>query len=237
VTTYQLPEHISTFDDLLREPFTLTLNGAEVQVSVESVDDFDADTSFLGEFSDSMSGDLSVDRRNGNLLGPVVELKVGQATYDARLGDLGAGDVFTYRNKQYQYAGYTYGGYEDEPYFVDAHPVLAETTATSGYDRNTYRYITGFQMGMGDVKGKTKLADVVQFCKQSAEQLESLNRGDWGFVGIVATVTLDGAEIGSASLWGVGTGDDQYQYEVALENIEEALDEAQKWMDRHAITA
>lgn len=53
---------------------------------------------------------------------------------------------------------------------------------------------------------------------------------DW--YGVVVTITRNGQEIGSGSLWGIATDDytDDYLNEIAKENRDEALDEARDWL-------
>jgi hypothetical protein len=64
-------------------------------------------------------------------------------------------------------------------------------------------------------------------------RMERYEAGDWCFTGILATVTVDGVEIGRASLWGIES-DSEYSYiiEVAREMLAEAIGETRAWFAR-----
>jgi hypothetical protein len=66
---------------------------------------------------------------------------------------------------------------------------------------------------------------------QSATHLDAYARGQWYYIGIVATVTVDGREVGEASVWAIEAN---YRYDpmktdrdVVRDIVREAIDEAQ----------
>ena len=67
--------------------------------------------------------------------------------------------------------------------------------------------------------------------RQSAEHLDAYARNQWGYIGIVATITVDGREIGNASVWGIEAAwsyDPMKQdRDVVRDVVREAIDEAQ----------
>ena len=67
--------------------------------------------------------------------------------------------------------------------------------------------------------------------QRGAEHLDAYARNEWAYIGIVATVSVAGREIGSSSVWGV-EGDWRYDpmkqdLNVVRDVVREAIDEAQ----------
>lgn len=50
---------------------------------------------------------------------------------------------------------------------------------------------------------------------------------DWHYVGVIVTASRAGVELGSASLWGIEGGDEDYVVEVGAELVTEAINAAQ----------
>ena len=67
--------------------------------------------------------------------------------------------------------------------------------------------------------------------RQRAEHLDAYARNQWEYIGIVATITVDGRKIGEASVWGIEAGwryDPMKQdLDVVRDIVREAIDEAQ----------
>jgi hypothetical protein len=91
----------------------------------------------------------------------------------------------------------------------------------------TYRF---FLPPVDNYKGESE-ADIRKSCLQDYERMESLNRGDWQFIGIIAKadVVLAGnvvQHITSGGLWGIESDGGNYLEEVnsqELDNLSEQL--------------
>ena len=74
----------------------------------------------------------------------------------------------------------------------------------------------------------------IKYALQDSRRLEDINNGNIGFIGIVATVTLDGVEIGHDSLWGIESDSGNAHIEsVERECAWMALREAKEWRVRN----
>lgn len=77
----------------------------------------------------------------------------------------------------------------------------------------------------------------LKYACQDAKRLERLG-SDWNYVGIVATVKVDGVELGHASCWGFeddwDAQTDKYIMEQARELVREAIAEARAWFERRS---
>ncbi len=73
--------------------------------------------------------------------------------------------------------------------------------------------------------------DIYRYCKQDAKRLDALYRDEWSFIGIVATVHVEGREIGHSSVWGCEADwntDITREYRDVIRDVtREALNEAQ----------
>lgn len=69
--------------------------------------------------------------------------------------------------------------------------------------------------------------------RMAAERLDAYGRDQWSMIGIVATVTLDGAEIGQASCWGFeDDSEEKYLRSEARQIASEAIADARAWIGR-----
>jgi hypothetical protein len=67
------------------------------------------------------------------------------------------------------------------------------------------------------------------------KRLHALSEGEWSYYGVIATVTLNGVEIASSSVWGVESDSgDAYFLECGRDQAREALREARQWMTLNA---
>ena len=73
----------------------------------------------------------------------------------------------------------------------------------------------------------------IKYAIADHRRLEALERGDWCFLGVAATVNLDGVEIGKASLWGLESDGEEYLEKERRNIIKEAIYEAKDWMGRN----
>jgi len=85
--------------------------------------------------------------------------------------------------------------------------------------------------------GSPHLADLFA----DADRLVGLSRGDWGFIGIVATVSVDHdgyvpREIGYAGLWGIESDSGEYLRSEARDLAREAISDARAFV-RELVTA
>lgn len=79
--------------------------------------------------------------------------------------------------------------------------------------------------------------DRVKYALEESARMEELERGNWYYLGVSATVTFDGAEIGRASLWGIESDSgDSYIQEEARNMAHEALRVAKGWRTRNCAT-
>jgi len=109
----------------------------------------------------------------------------------------------------------------------DARGRIAAAPEPREYSRD-YEYIA---VPAADIGAET-IAQVLA----DAKQLDDLNEGRATMYGIVARVTVDGAEIGSSSVWGVWSDfsrdAERHVMRVAREQVHEATHEARAWLAR-----
>lgn len=116
---------------------------------------------------------------------------------------------------------------------------------TRDMERNEYRYfipspgcdtlenIYRRTKGKPTKERRKEIAEFMRYAMQDYKRIESLNRGDWCFIGIIAKVCKHNVELGSASLWGIESNcDDNYKEEIENEMVEEALNEAKLFYTR-----
>lgn len=73
--------------------------------------------------------------------------------------------------------------------------------------------------------------DRLLYALQDSRRMDALNNGDWMFIGVKATVTLNGREIGSDSLWGIESdSDESYFAEAERDCIACAVADARLWL-------
>ena len=154
-----------------------------VQVTIEHVNDYDADTSWLGEFS------AYQEPRNK----------------EQKLVHLASGLV------------------------LDHHGIWRDERGRIAPKPEEYRHSHEWQYTFHN-NGH----DEIKYALQDSKRLEDINNGNIGFIGIVATVTLDGAEIGHDALWGIESDSgDAYIESTERECAFEALREAKEWRSRN----
>lgn len=70
---------------------------------------------------------------------------------------------------------------------------------------------------------KAKDLDVYYAC-EDYERLQRLYKGEWCYLGCIATLELDGEDFDSTGLWGIESdSDDSYKHQVANEQIDELI--------------
>lgn len=105
-------------------------------------------------------------------------------------------------------------------------------------DRNSRRYYDfagAVKIAMHDGRsianppeGATKRQIAALAAHKYFERLRDWCNDDWGYVGVVVTVSAKGIELVTASLWGIESDACEYLVEVANELIPEAMEEARE---------
>ena len=107
--------------------------------------------------------------------------------------------------------------------------IVAEPESLDHYDiRNHWRDIEFLKLEAGNYKGERH---ILRYLFQDADRLRAYYANDWGFVGIVATVRINGREIGNASVWGFESDMDDCEFKAEGRNIaREAIADARQWV-------
>jgi hypothetical protein len=105
-----------------------------------------------------------------------------------------------------------------------------------------YRRYYGYQAAMTQAKAEgwdaqpygtgTKGEQAARAVESDFRYLRAWCSDEWRWVGVVVTASKDGIELGSASLFGMGSTDKGYLLEVANELAPEAIEEAQQQIAR-----
>lgn len=201
------------------------------QISTKWVPDDYPDLSWLGEYTDrTPAHGLYVDRKVGMILSPESEelqlvVKWSPFRYwtqakNTSLTDEDISDILAKAGFA-DPGGYAYGEYDPDAglvaiYCESAYKILFDRLPKA--DRGEYRYF----LSGNDYTDMAPMAAAVCIA-EDYRRMESYNRGNWGMVACVVTVTLDGREVGGDSLWGIESdcGAD-YEAETVREVIAEA---------------
>ncbi len=196
-----------------------------IKIVVKWVADYDGDTSWLGKYSDK-PGAWTVDRKRGILYGDahwfvknVRGANKAQAMAD-RYEELGYEVELTSPTERAD-------GYKRAwQVYVSGYKPL-RTDLSTRYDRNEYRY---FHPPVENYEGIPE-QEKAGYCVQDYERMTEYNMGSWSFMGCVATLTLNGEEIGHSSVWGVESDSDKsYFAEVERDEIWGAHKTANDWL-------
>ena len=76
-----------------------------------------------------------------------------------------------------------------------------------------------------EIEGETPRQKAARAARHNFEVLRAWCNDEWFWCGIVVTVSRDGIELGSASLWGIESDCTDYHEEVINELIQECLDQ------------
>ena len=103
--------------------------------------------------------------------------------------------------------------------------IVAEPESLDPWNTRYHRDVEFLKLDTGNYAGET--SGVLGYLFQDADRLRAYYNNDWTFVGIVATVKVDGKELGNASVWGFesDSGDDYIRSEarnIATEALAEA---------------
>jgi hypothetical protein len=191
------------------------------QITIKRMNEDSPDTSYLGEYSNRAESKYAIDRAHS------LDCQSVEANHCQTVEKLER--IIQYLNELRT----TEGENPDSVYWEsldDAIDILtdmqseAEECDCSGGDmeRNEYRY---FNPCHENYKGESE-ETIRQYCQRDYERMESLNRGDWGYVGIRADaeIIVDGVsqDISSGGLWGIESDSDRaYFAEIDGEQLSE----------------
>lgn len=195
-----------------------------LSVTVKRIVDTDADTSNLGEYSNTPETEYAIDRRHSE---DCILNDIPQKTKLERIANY----IEDFRPTCEQHI------YESYPNCETCQEELAHTQALDQiheliecdcrrghYDSREYRYFNG---NIENYKGEST-EDIRKYVRQDYERMESLQRGDWYYIGIRAEAEIaipssrfadsDNVQtITSGGLWGTESDSD----ESYLESIEQ----------------
>jgi hypothetical protein len=192
-----------------------------LSIEIKRLDDDSPDTSWLGAYASRPNGDYSIDRKH-SLDCPINNPQESEVSDQLQR-------VLSYLYKRSSEVGND----SENPYywgFADAQDIIGEAQDTvnactceeSGdWSHSEYQYFNT----SGNYQGEP-LADIVQYTKADYERMESLNAGNWGFIGIQAhaEIVIGNVcqKITSGGLWGIESdSDESYFREVESENLVE----------------
>ena len=96
----------------------------------------------------------------------------------------------------------------------------------------------GWGMKGGQLEGETDRAYAARAARHDFEVLRAWCNDEWQYVGVAVTASIDGIELGSASLWGIECNypgsDNSYLTDVAEELAPEAIEQAEQQRTRLA---
>lgn len=173
-----------------------------LSIKVERLVDDSPDTSWLGEYSSTPEGDYSIDRAHSE------DCQRLEENHETAVNQIER--VISYLNNIRQ----SIGNDSENPLYwtidesidlcADLQDSLVECDCGKHGDmgRNEYRYFNT----SGNYKGEP-IEDIRKYTRQDYARMESLNRGDWYFLGVVAKaeVSIGGTiqRIRSGGLWGI----------------------------------
>ena len=176
-----------------------------LSITVESrIDDY-PDVSWIGKYTNS-ADEWNIDRETGRFVHSEIVRDRLVETIEERILE-----------KEDDNPNFANINIEKEEKRLDK---IRESIDYSPLNRNEYRY---FQPEAGGEKPGTP--DYKKHAYQNYESMEGLNRGDWGFIGIIAKATVQTVSGGtqhitSAGLWGIGSDSEEHHTIVAKEEID-----------------
>jgi hypothetical protein len=225
------------------------------KVTIKRLADESPDTSYLGEYSNAATSDFSIDREH-SLDCPINTGDTPIENKTRRVPDIAksrcecadskcptacngkcqmAASYLLFRTDMEDLGGTMFcagcgdDAYESGNYVMADDDSLTEPECNcSGGDaeRNEYHY---FNPNHENYKGESPAA-IRKYCQQDYERMESLNRGDWGYIGVRANaeIIVDGVsqDISSGGLWGIESDSDRaYLTEIDGEQLSELRDQ------------
>jgi len=189
-------------------------NGKRIlNVTIKKMIDESPDTSFLGEYSNRATSEFSIDRKHS--------LDCASQTYNVTVASIRTlKHAITYLNDTYLHGQWP----SDTPYVsdcADAVEVLGDSLDAiaecdcgerGDMERNEYRYFNpsfNYVDKDGKAKPENTPEEVQKYTRQDYERMESLNAGQWCYLGIRADAQIQLTKEGplqdmtSGGLWGV----------------------------------
>jgi len=113
---------------------------------------------------------------------------------------------------------------------LDHHGIWRDERGRIAPAPEDYRHSRNYQYSFHD-NGHDK----IRYAVHDSRRLQDFNDGSLGCIGVVASVLVDGVEVGNASLWGIDSDSgEEYIVDTEREEAREALKEARKWLGRRA---
>ena len=194
-----------------------------LKIELQRMDDCDPDTSWLGEYSNRAQGEYSIDRKHSldcpinNPIQPAIDQLERAIAYLDKERLAQTESCSSEPNGRYMYGIWADSIGEAQDLLLEAQDRLAECDCDESGNWS-HRELQYFNTS-GNYEGEP-LANIVQYTKQDYERMESLNNGDWGFIGIgaQAEIVIGGIcqTIRSGGLWGIESDSD----ETCLQGIE-----------------
>lgn len=202
-------------DNIVHKAATQTKRISRVRIM--QIADEDRDTSYLGEYSNRADSEFSIDRAH--------DLDCPQQTYSDKTQIEQLERAIAYLNKEDRENGSDFS-YNDDAIelLIELQDALAECTCGNESDRWNSREYRFFNTS-GNYTGEPA-SDVIKYTIQDYERMESLNAGNWGFIGVQAEaqIEIDGISqtITSGGLWGIESDSGaEYLAGVAEEELNE----------------
>lgn len=150
-----------------------------LSVAVRQIVDTDADTSYLGEYGNTPKSDYAIDRAT-----------------DEFSGDIERGQEMLEHAEEYlaqewnEYVGDDNPAHLDSDWWAEAldaaqdtvRDLLADEPFQVSWDRREYRYFNPCHENYAGLPE----TDIRKYCRQDYDRMESLNRGNWCYIGIRA---------------------------------------------------
>lgn len=172
-------------------------------ITIKRMIDDSPDTSWLGEYSNNPNSDYSIDRAHSEDCNSIAYPREALAQLK---------HISDYLSDAHNSELYANDGTSNVESLSDACDLVNETIDAfedcdcgehGDMERNEYRY---FNPNHENYTGCTS-AEIRQYCKQDYERMESLNRGNWYFIGIAADAEIVVGNICqtvcSGGLWGI----------------------------------
>lgn len=211
-----------------------------LKVVVKRMVDTDSDTSYLGHYSNRPESEYAIDRAHSEYCASVSSV-AAEAAITLEHAQKTVGDIYNAVLAQYNgtLANKTLDAERDalDETYDKLGELTEEVTACDcgergNMGRNEYRYFNG---PIENYKGESP-EDIRKYVRQDYERMESLNRGDWWYIGIraEAKIAIEGAEpsrryhfegwdtqtIVSGGLWGIESDSgESYLQSIAKEEL------------------
>lgn len=189
----------------------------QIDINVKWEDDVDPDLSWLGEYKGNRPDTLYVDRANDVLINPNIEI-VKKFSDESEYND--------YRDsldeKEIPFIDYDYLDADNNAVYELYHPYWEDLSFSCHFERHDFQFIESM-----NYQESTTKEDYGYFMND-VKRLEKYGRS-WNMMGCIVTASVDGIELGGASLRGLESDmSDADKQEVIDDLTSEATEEAKK---------